>query len=71
MYNKKERMIRFSIQVPVELYEAALSEAKDQAVSISAVVRWALKERYQRQLAQVREQETQTESRGFATFPTG
>jgi len=41
--------------VEPELAACVRQEAKDMAVSISAVIRWALMERYERQLEQVRQ----------------
>lgn len=38
-----------------DLYQAIQAEAKDRAVSVSTVIRWALMERYERQLEQVRQ----------------
>ena len=38
-----------------DLYQAVQAEAKDRAVSVSTVIRWALMERYKRQLEQARQ----------------
>jgi hypothetical protein len=38
-----------------DLYQAVQAEAKDRAVSVSTVIRWALMERYKRQLEQGRQ----------------
>lgn len=50
--NGKETLATF---IEPDLAACVRQEAKDKAVSISAVIRWALMERYERQLAQVRQ----------------
>jgi hypothetical protein len=50
--NGKETLATF---LEPELAACVRQEAKDKAVSISAVIRWALMERYERQLEQVRQ----------------